>query len=50
MDADRKRKRGRQRATWTSGIEKAMSERNRQPGDWEDRRVWRLGTGKRRTL
>jgi len=35
----RRQKRGRPRATWTGGIEKSMSERNLQPGDWEDRKA-----------
>jgi len=48
MDADKKRKT--QGDMDRRNIEKAMSERNLQPGDWEDRRSWRLGTGKRRTL
>lgn len=45
-----KRKRGRPKTTWESGINKAMSERNLQLGDWTDRRGWKLGTGRRRTL
>ena len=45
-----RRRRGRPRTTWMGGIQKAMSERNLQPGDWNDRRGWKLGTGRRRTL
>ncbi|XP_044766420.1 uncharacterized protein LOC123322542 [Coccinella septempunctata] len=45
-----RRKRGRPKKTWFEGIEKAMSERNLHPGDWQDRKAWRLGTGRRRTL
>ncbi|XP_044745745.1 uncharacterized protein LOC123307480 [Coccinella septempunctata] len=45
-----RKKRGRPKVTWMSGIQKAMSERNLRPGEWEDRRGWRLGTGRRRTL
>lgn len=44
-----RKKRGRPKATWMGGIQKAMSERNPQPGDWENREVWKLGTGRRRT-
>ncbi|XP_044745151.1 uncharacterized protein LOC123307015 [Coccinella septempunctata] len=45
-----RRKRGRPKKTWFEGIEKAMSERNLHPGDWQDKKAWRLGTGRRRTL
>ena len=46
-----RRKRGRPKASWMGGIQKAMSELNLRPGDWTDRDRWRLGTGgRRRTL
>ncbi|XP_030753967.1 uncharacterized protein LOC115880813 [Sitophilus oryzae] len=45
-----RRKKGRPKATRIERINRAMSERNLLPGDWEDRRQWRLGTGRRRTL
>ncbi|XP_030753594.1 uncharacterized protein LOC115880517 [Sitophilus oryzae] len=45
-----RRKKGRPKATWIGGIHKAMSERNLHPGDWENRKGWQLGTGRRRTL
>lgn len=45
-----RKKRGRPKTTWIAGINRAMSERNLLPGDWEDRKRWKLGTGRRRTL
>ncbi|CAG9839790.1 unnamed protein product [Diabrotica balteata] len=45
-----RRKRGRQKQSWLGGIQKAMSERNLHPGEWNDRRSWKLGTRRRRTL
>lgn len=43
-----KKKRGRPRATWNDGIRKAMSDRNLDIQQWEDRTQWRLGVGQRR--
>lgn len=43
-----KKKRGRPKITWKEGIRKAMSLRNMQDGQWEDRRQWRLDIGQRR--
>ncbi|KAG8332258.1 hypothetical protein J6590_024452 [Homalodisca vitripennis] len=40
-------KRGHPRETWKQGISKAMSERNLGPGDWNDRKEWKLGIGRR---
>lgn len=47
-----RRRRGRPKCTWEQGIQKAMSERNLHPADWNDKRRWRLGAprGRRRTL
>ncbi|XP_030764170.1 uncharacterized protein LOC115888558 [Sitophilus oryzae] len=45
-----RRKKGRPKAIWIGGVHKAMSERNLHPGDWENRKGWQLGTGRRRTL
>lgn len=45
-----RRGRGRSKTTWTGVIKKAISERNLQAADWEDKRGWKLGTGRRRTL
>ncbi|KAG8309784.1 hypothetical protein J6590_076967 [Homalodisca vitripennis] len=42
-----RRKWGRPRETWKQGISKAMSERNLGPGDWNDRKEWKLGIGRR---
>lgn len=39
-----RRKRGRLKVTW------AMPRGNLRPGDWDDRRGWKLGTGRRRKL
>lgn len=43
-----KRKRGRPKKTWNEGIRKAMSARNLEEGQWEDRKQWRLDIGQRR--
>ena len=32
----------------TSGVRKAMKERNLNEGQWEDRKQWSLGVGQRR--
>lgn len=45
---NRKRKRGRPRKSWSEGIRKAMSVRNLNEEDCEDRRGWKLGIGQRR--
>ncbi|XP_030753973.1 uncharacterized protein LOC115880819 [Sitophilus oryzae] len=46
-----RRKRGRPKLSWNQGIDSAMSERNLLPGDWDNRRRWRMETGgRRRTL
>ena len=44
-----KRARGRPKKNWMEGIRKAMNERNLNEGQWEDRKQWSLGVGKRRT-
>jgi len=41
--------RGRPKKNWMEGIRKAMSERNLNEGQWEDRKQWSLGVGQRRT-
>lgn len=43
-------RRGRPKQTWIGGLNKAMSERNLRPGDWEDRIGWKLGIEGRKTL
>ena len=43
-----RRKRGRPKCSWIQGIHRAMSDRNLQVGDWNDRETWRQGTGRRR--
>jgi hypothetical protein len=43
-----KRARGRQKKNWMEGIRKAMNERNRNEGQWEDMKQWSLGVGQRR--
>jgi len=40
--------RGRPRKNWMEGVRKAMSERNLNEGQWEDRKQWSLGVGQRR--
>lgn len=46
-----RRRCGRLKCTWEQRIQKAMSERNLHPGNWNDKRGWRLGIGgRRRTL
>lgn len=42
-----RRKRGRPRETWLKGITRAMSLRELQEGEWNDRRRWQQGTGRR---
>jgi len=44
-----RRKRGRLKATCMGGIQKVMSERDLQPGDWEER-LQKLSTKKRTNL
>jgi hypothetical protein len=41
------RARGRPKKNWMEGIKKAMDERNLNEGQWEDRKQWSLGVGKR---
>lgn len=43
-----RRTRGRPRKNWQEGIRKAMSDRNLQDGQWNNRRIWNLGIGQRR--
>ena len=43
-----KRARGRPKKNWMEGIRKAMNERDLNEGQWEDRKQWSLGVGKRR--
>lgn len=43
-----KRKKGRSKKTWDEGIRRAMSERNLEEEQWENRRKWRLDIGQRR--
>ena len=38
-----KRARGRPKKNWMEDIRKAMSERNLNEGQWEDRKQWSLG-------
>ena len=39
--------RGRSKKNWMGGIKKAMNGRNLK-GQWEDRKQWSLGVGRRR--
>ena len=41
--------RGRPKKNWMEGIRKAMSERNLNEGQWEDRKKWSLGVAQRTT-
>jgi len=43
-----KRARGRPKKNWMERIRKAMSERNLNEGQWEDRKQWSLGVRQRR--
>jgi hypothetical protein len=43
-----KRARVKPKKNWMEGIRKAMNERNLNEGQWEDRKQWSLGVGKRR--
>ena len=43
-----KRARGRPKKNWMEGIRKAMSERNLNEGQWEERKQWSLGVGQRK--
>ena len=47
---NRRRKRGRPRRAWRENIQLEMEWRNLQYGDWENRKEWRAGCGKRRQL
>lgn len=40
-------KRGRPKLSWNQGIDRVMSERNLLPGNWDNRRRWRMETGGR---
>jgi hypothetical protein len=40
--------RGRPKKNCMEGIRKAINERNLSEGQWEDRKQWSLGVGKRR--
>jgi len=47
---DRRRKRGRPRRTWRENIHVEMEWRHLQHGDWENRKGWLAGCGKRQQL
>ena len=47
---NRRRKRGRPRRDWRENIHLEMERRNLRPGDWENRKAWQAGCGKRRQL
>jgi len=47
---DRRRKRGSPRRTWRENIYEEMKWRHLQHGDWENRKAWLAGCGKRRQL
>ena len=47
MPKQKKRARGRPKKNWKEGKRKAMNERNLNVGQWEDRKQWSLGVGKR---
>jgi len=50
LGTNMRRKRGRPRRTWRENIQLEMEWRNLQYGDWENRKEWRAGCGKRRQL
>ena len=43
-----RKKRGRPGRTWKDGIGTAMGERELRMGEWNSRRQWNLGVGRRR--
>jgi len=47
---NRRRKRGRPRRDLRENIHLEMERRNLRPGDWENRKTWQAGCGKRRQL
>lgn len=49
-DGHNNEKKKRCKTTWMDRLEKAMSKRNLQPGQWEDRKKWKKGCGKRKIL
>jgi len=49
VDAETKESTRKTEENWMEGIKKAMNERNRNEGQWEDRKQWSLGVGQRRT-
>ena len=48
VDAETKESTRKTEETWMEGIRKAMNERNLNEDQWEDRKQWSLGVGKRR--
>jgi len=49
VDAETKESTRKTEGKVMEGIRKAMKERNLNDGQWEDRKQWSLGDGKRRT-
>jgi len=47
---NRRRKRGRPRRAWRENIQTEMEWRDLHSGDWENRKLWNAGCGKRRQL
>lgn len=45
-----RRKRGRPRRSWISGVDEEIKDRGLEDTDWNDRESWRSGIGRRRTL
>ena len=45
-----RRKRGRPRLSWSVGVKQAMDRKGLQEEDWQDRRLWKLRSEKRRTV
>jgi hypothetical protein len=48
--SNRRRKTGRPRRAWRENIKAEMAWRDLQHGDWENRKAWQAGCGKRRQL
>jgi len=44
------KKRGRPRRAWRENIQTEMEWRDLHSGDWENRKLWKAGCGKRRQL
>lgn len=44
---ERRKNKGRPRKSWKDGVKEAMGRRDLSVGDWNDRKMWKLGIEKR---